>query len=174
MPLSNTIERCQILGTDFVAYYNRGTCAVPIWSEHQGIIGDLNLGIVDDENESTRRNAASDFKEYNPGKTDISFTGQQIPDGNYIGQAAFNSALKGGQPIDLLLLTDDVDTQYAYGVRGEFYNFDRSLSAPAEGDMEQSFNMKPAACSDCPVRYVRVDPAGTVGDWDPTTIDYSS
>ncbi len=174
MPLANAITNCQQLGTDFATYYNRGTAGTPIWSEHQGIIGDLNLGITDDENESTRRDATSNFKEYLPGKTDISFTGQQIPDGNYVGQAAFNSAIKDGTPIDLLLLTDSVDVQYAYGVRGDFYNFDRSLSAPAEGEAEQSFNMKPAACADTPVRYVRIDPASTVNDWDPTSIDYSS
>jgi len=174
MPLSASITNCQTNGSDFSTYYNVGTAGSPIWVLHDGIIGDLTLGITDDENQSTRRSATSNFKEYLPGKTDLNFTGQQIPDGNYEGQAAFNSAIKDGDPIDLLLLTDDVDTQYAYGVRGEFYNFDRSISAPAEGEMEQSFSMKPAACPTVAVRYVRVETAGTASDFDPTDITYVS
>lgn len=174
MPLSATIANCQTQGSDFSAYYNVGTAGTPIWVLHDGIIGDLTLGLTDDENQSTRRSATSNFKEYLPGRTDCSFTGQQIPDGNYEGQAAFNSAIKDGTPIDLLLLTDDIDTQYSYGVRGEFYNFDRSISAPAEGEMEQSFNFKPAACPTTAVRYVQVAVAGTAADFDPTDITYVS
>jgi hypothetical protein len=173
MALSATITNCQNDGSNFALYWNGGTAGTPIWLFHDGIIGDVNLGMVDDENESNRR-TSTNIKEYNPGKTDISITGQQIPDGNYIGNAAFNSAIKDGNPVDLLALTDDVDIQYAYGVRGEFYNFDRSISAPSSGDQEQSFNFKPAACPTTAVRYVRVDPAGTVGDWDPTSVDISS
>ena len=174
MPLTTTITDCQHDGSEFICYYNVGTASVPIWVEHQGLIGDLNLGMTDDENESTRRSTTSNFKEYLPGKTDAVFSGQQITDGNYEGNAAFNSAVKDGDPIDLLILTDDVDTAYGYGLRGEFYNFDRSISAPASGEQEQSFSFKPAACPTTAVRYVQVASAGTASDFDPTTITYVS
>jgi hypothetical protein len=153
-------------------YYNVGTCLVPVWAEHSGVVGDLTLGITDDEEELIRRSSTANFKEYIPGRTDISITGNQIPDGNYDGNAAFNSAIKDSGAIDLLVMTDDVDTLYAYGVRGKFYNFDRSINAPAQGEMEQAFSFKPAACADCPVRYVRVSVEGTAADWDPT--DFTS
>lgn len=174
MPLSATLSDCQNDGSNFATYYNVGTAGAPIWVEHLGILGDLTLTITDDENQTTRRNSSSNFKEYLPGKTEVSFTGQQIVDGNYEGNAAFNSAIKDGTPIDLLLLTDDVDTAYSYGLRGEFYNFDRSINAPAEGEMEQAFNMRPAACATTPVRYVKVETPGTAADWDPTDITYVS
>lgn len=171
MPLSESIASCQNPGSDMIAYYNVGTCAVPVWSEHEGIVGDLNLGMVDDEEELTRRTSTSNFKEYTPGKTDVSFTGQQIPDGNYEGNAAFNSAIKDGTPLDILVLTDDLSVVNSYGIRGKMYNFDRSISGPATGEQEQTFSFKPAACSDCPVRYVQVAIAGTAADFDPT--DYA-
>lgn len=174
MPLATTLTDCQNDGSDFVTYYNVGTAGTPIWVEHLGIIGDLTLSITDDENASTRRNSTSNFKEYLPGRTDVAFTGQQIVEGNYEGNAAFNSAIKDGTPLDLLLLTDDVDTAYAYGLRGQFYNFDRSISAPGEGEMEQSFNFKPAACATTPVHYVKVAVAGTAAVWDPTDVTYVS
>lgn len=169
MALSATISDCQNEGSDFSCYYNVGTAETPIWIYHKGLIGDLNLGMVDDKNESSRR-TGSNFKEYLPGRTDINFTGQQITDGNYEGNAVFNSAIKDGSPIDLLILTDQKDVQYSYGVRGEFYNFDRSISAPASGEQEQTFDLSPAACATTPVRYVMIDPADTVTNHDPTNI----
>lgn len=167
MPLSKKVTNCQNPGTDMSVYWNAGTANSPIWVLHTGIIGDLNLGLTDDENESTRRDSSTNFKEFSPGKTDCSITGNQIPDGNFEGLNAFNSAIKGGDPIDLLVLTGPITEQYAYGVRGEFYNFDRSLSGPATGDMEQAFNMRPAACPTVPVRYVQITAPNTVAtkDW---------
>lgn len=171
MPLSRDILNCQNKGKDMILYYNVNTCEAPVFVEHEGVIGDLNLGMTDDEEELTRRSSTSNMKEYLPGKTDISVTGTQITDGNYEGNAALNSAIADGDPIDVLVLTNDIDTVYSYGVRGKMYNFDRSINGPATGEMEQSFNLKPAACADCPVRYVKVAEAGTAADWDPT--DYS-
>lgn len=168
MPLTETISSCQNPGSDVILYYNVNTCAVPIWAEHEGVVGDLNLGEVDDEEELTRRTSTSNIKEYTPGKTDISVSGQQIPDGNYEGWAALNSARKDGTPIDVLVLNNDIGTENAFGVRGKMYNFDRSLSGPATGEQEQTFSLKPAACSDCPVRFVKVVAAGSVADYDPT------
>lgn len=156
MPLSKTLANCQNPGSDMTIYWNAGTAGSPIWVEHKGIVGDVNLGIVDDEDETTRRDSASVFKEYAPGKTDISITGTQIPDGNYEGNAAFNSAIRGGDPIDILALTGPKSEEYAYGVRGEFYNFDRSITGPNTGQMEQSFNLKPALCPTTRVRYVQI------------------
>lgn len=166
MALSTSLASCQNDGSDFTLYWNAGTAGSPIWVEHEGIIGDLNLGLVYDENESNRRSSTSDFKEYNPGKIDCSITGNQIPDGNYEGLAAFNSAIKNGDPIDLLALTGPINQEYAYGVRGEFYNFDLSINAPGTGDQEQAFNLKPAACPTTAVRYVQIVSGNvTTKDW---------
>jgi hypothetical protein len=172
MALSTAIANCQNPGINALIYYNVAStdaCDTPIFVEHEGIVGDLNIGMVDDEEELTRRSSTTFFKEYSPGKTEANVTGQQVPDGNYEGNVVLNGAIRGGDPVDLLILNDDIDTQYAYGLRGKFYNFDRSLSAPATGEQEQTFSLKPAACSDCPVRYVKVAVAGTAADWDPTT-----
>ncbi len=166
MPLSTTLANCQNPGSDMTIYWNAGTGGSPIWVEHLGIVGDLNLSIVDDEDESNRRTSTSNFKEFSPGKTDLSITGVQIPDGNYEGNAAFNSAIKDGDPIDLLVLTGPIDEEYAYGVRGDFYNFDRSISGPATGQQEQSFNFKPALCPVTEVGYVQiVSAAVATKDW---------
>lgn len=169
MVLTATPSDCQNAGKDMVLYYNVGDCADPIWVEHLGVVGDLNLGITDDEEELTRRRQDSNIKEYLPGQTDISVTGQQITDGNYEGNAILNSMIKDGEPQDILVLTSSIDTVNSYGVRGKFYNFDRSLSGPNQGEQEQSFNLKPAACADCPVRYVHVTVGGDAVDYDPGT-----
>lgn len=166
MPLAKTLQNCDSLGSDMSVYWNAGTAESEIWVLHIGITGDLTLTLTDDENESNRRDSTANFKEYSPGKTDCSISGVQIPDGNFEGLAAFNSAIKDGDPIDLLVLTGPIDEEYAYGVRGEFYNFDRSINAPASGDMEQNFNMKPAKCPTVPVRYVQIVSAAVVDkDW---------
>lgn len=169
MALDTTPQDCENAGKDVSLYYNVGTCAVAIWVEHLGIVGDLNLGETDDENELSRRRSSSDIKEYLPGMTDVSVSGQQITDGNYEGNAFLNSMRKGGSPRDVLVLTDDISTVNAYGYRGKWYNFDRSISGPAQGEQEQTFSLKPAACTDCAVRPVKVTVADTIGDYDPTT-----
>lgn len=168
MPLSAVPVDCQNAGRDMILYYNVGDCATPIWVEHLGVIGDMNLGDVDDEEQLSRRRSTSRIKEYLPGDTDISITGQQITDGNYEGNAFLNSMRRGGEPGDVLVLTEPISSVNAYGVRGKMWNFDRSISGPASGEQEQQFSLKPAACSDCAVRYVHVEVAETAADFDPT------
>ena len=169
MPGSTTISNCQSLGKDARLYYSTsGSCAVPVYVEHVGIIGDLNVGDTDDENQVQRRGGASlGIKTYNPGDSDVSITGTQIVDGNYEGFLYINGARKGGNPLDFLVLSGPISEVNTVGYRGKWYNFDRSLSFPAEGEMEQSFSLKPAACSDCAVRPVKVLVANTAADWDP-------
>lgn len=166
------ITQCQNDGDEMRLYYNlSGDCNAPTWVEHVGIIGDLNLADTDDENEVTRRGGNS-LKKYNPGKTDLAITGTQIVQGNYQGFQVVNSAKKGGSPRHLMLLTNPISNANAIGYAGMWYNFDRSISGPAEGEQEASFNLKPAACveTECEVKSVKVLSGGTVSDWDQTII----
>lgn len=168
MPLSATIADCVNKGKDMVLYYNTGTCASPVFVEHQGIKGDMTLAEADDEEEVQRRSSASNIKEYVPGLTDVGISGTQITDGNYEGNVFLNSMRTGGVPRDVLVLTDDIGTVHAYGWRGKMWNFDRGISGPFQGEQEQSFSLKPAACSDCAVRAVKVLVAAAAADWDAT------
>lgn len=169
MPLSATIAECQNKGKDMVLYYNTGSCLIPVWVEHIGIVGDLTLAEADDEEEVQRRRSTSNVKVYVPGLTDVGITGTQITDGNYEGNAFLNSMRLGGSPRDVLVLTDDIGTVGAYGWRGKMYNLDRGISGPYSGEQEQNFNLKPAACADCDVRPVKVAVAAAAADYDPTT-----
>lgn len=171
MPASTTITECQNDGSDMRLYYDiSGTCATPVLVEHVGIIGDLNVPDTDDENQVNRRGDSGTIKKYNPGDTDVSITGTQIVAGNYEGFLAITKAKKGGSPGIFLVLTGPVSEVNAIGYFGKWYNFDRSISGPAEGEQEASFNLKPAACSDCEVRAVKVAVADTAADWDQTTL----
>jgi hypothetical protein len=171
MPASTTITECQNDGSDMRLYYDiSGTCETPVLVEHVGIIGDMNIGDVDDENQVNRRGSAAGIKTYNPGDSEVSVTGQQIVDGNYEGFLAITKAKKGGSAGAFLALTGPISEVNAVGYFGKWFNFDRSISGPAEDEMEASFNLKPAACSDCLVRSVKVAVAGTAADWDQTTL----
>jgi len=168
MPLSATIAECQNKGKDMALYYNTGSCSVPVWVEHIGVIGDLTLAEADEEEELQRRRSTTNVKVYIPGLTDVGITGTQITDGNYEGNVFLNSMRTGGDPRDVLLLTDDIATVGAYGWRGKMYNFDRGISGPYQGEQEQNFNLKPAGCSDCDVRAVKVAVASAVANYDAT------
>ncbi len=170
MPLTTTPSDCQNAGKDMVLYYNVGDCADPVWIEHLGIVGDMNLGDTTDKEELQRRRSDSDIKEYLPGQSDISVTGTQLTDGNYEGNAVLNSARKNGEPIDVLVLTAPISEVGAYGVRGKFYNFDHSISGPNQGEQNQNFDLSPAACGDCPVRYVKVNVSDAIVDYNPADI----
>lgn len=171
MPASTTLAECQNDGSDMRVYYDiSGTCDTPVLVEHIGVIGDLNINDVDDENQVQRRGAQGGIKTYNPGDTELAVTGQQIVDGNYEGFLAITKAKKGGVPGLFLILTGQVSEVNAIGYWGKWFNFDRSLSGPAEGEQEGAFNLKPAACSDCLVRAVKITTASQVDDWDQTTL----
>lgn len=170
MAASTTITECQNDGGDMKIYYDiSGTCDTPVLVEHVGIIGDLNLGDVDDERQVQRR-GVSGLKTYQPGDTEVSVTGQQIVDGNYEGYLALTKAKKGGVPGLFLILTGAVSEVNTVGYWGKWYNFDRSISGPSEDEQEATFNLKPAACSDCLVRAVKITTASQVDDWDQTAL----
>lgn len=157
------------MGKDARLYYSTsGSCAAPVYVEHVGIINDLSVADTDDENQVQRRGSAGGgIKKYNPGDSEVNITGTQIVDGNYEGFLYINGARKGGNPLDFLVLSGPLSEVNAVGFRGKWYNFDRSLSFPAEGEQEQTFSLKPAACSNCDVRAVKVLVSGTAADWDP-------
>jgi hypothetical protein len=170
--VTTTITSCQNDGDQMRLYYNlSGNCAAPVWVEHVGIVGDLNLGDTDDENQVQRRGAGK-LKTYNPGDTEVAITGTQIVQGNYQGFQVINSAKKGGSPRHLMVLTAPISNVNAIGYSGNWFNFERSISGPAEGEQEASFNLKPAACQStaCEVKAVKVLTAGTPSDWDQTVI----
>lgn len=151
-------------------YYNTGTCGTPVWVEHEGVVGDLQLEDSDDEEEVTRRRTVYNIKEYTPGLTDVAISGQIITDFNYQGTRYILSAKRGGSPKDFLILTAPLTVVNAYGYRGKFYNFSRGVSGPQQGEQELSFNLKPAACADCPVRAVLVSVSGTAADFDQSSL----
>ncbi len=169
MGLSTVITECQNDGRDARLYYNLATCENPVFNLHVGIINDLNLADTSDENQVNRRDGAT-IKTYNPGDQDINVTGTQIVDGNYQGYAVIVRAKKGGKPADLLILSGPITEINAIGYRGKFWNFDRTIAMPSEGEQEQSFSLKPAACSDCPVRPVKVAVEGIAADWDQSIV----
>lgn len=170
--VTTTITECQNDGDEMRLYYNlSGDCDTPVWVEHVGIIGDLDIADTDEENLLNRRGGNS-IKKYNPGKTDLAITGKQVVQGNYQGFQVINAAKKGGDPRHLMILTNPIDNVNAIGYAGSWYNFDRSISGPAEGEQEASFNLKPAACvaDECEVKAVKVLVGGTAADWDQTII----
>ena len=170
MPISTTPVDCVNPGKDMTLYYNTGSCAVPVWVEHLGVVGDLQLEDTDDEEEVSRRRSAYNIKEFSPGMQTVSISGQQITDFNYQGNRYINASKKGGSPQDFLILTSPLTVVNAYGYRGKFYNFVRSVSGPMQGEQEQTFNLKPAACADCHVRAVLVSVSGTAADFDLTSL----
>lgn len=167
MPISTTITECTNDGSNMRLYYNiSGDCATPVYVEHVGIVGDLQITDTSDENQLMRRGSLGTIKTFNPGDEDVSVSGTQIVDGNYQGFLVINSARKGNSAVDFLILTGPLTEVNSVGYRGKWWNFERSISAPAEGEQEASFNLKPAACSDCAVRAVKIAVANTAADWD--------
>jgi len=169
MALTATPQDCVNPGKDMTLYYNVGTCGSPIWVEHLGVTGDLSLNEEDEEQAVQRRRASSRVNEFNPGNTDVSISGQQMTDSNYEGNAFLNSMRAGGTPREVLILTAPIAVVGAMGWRGKFWNFNRSISGPISGEQEQQFSLKPAACTDCPVKTVKVATTNVAADFDPTS-----
>ena len=167
------ITSCQNDGDQMKLYYNlSGDCAAPVWVEHVGIINDLNLNDTDDQQQVNRRGSINSIKEYNPGDTELEVSGTQIVQGNYQGFQVINSAKKGGVARHFMILTGPISEVNSIGYAGLFYNFERSISGPGDGEQEASFLLKPAACAsdDCKVKAVKVLSAGTAADWNQAVI----
>jgi len=148
-------ESCDVRGRDMVLYYNTGTCESPVWVLHKGIIGDLTLGETEDDEELSSRNPYRLTKEYLDGEIDLSITGTQSTDSAYAG---FQALMTRGL-VSVMVLTGPVDVAGGTGWEGEWRNKDRTINGPTTGSMLTNFNLKPAACTLCPVRpAVGVDP----------------
>jgi len=161
---------CDLRGMDAVLYYNTGDDDTQVWVEHLGIIGDLTCSETEDENELTTRNRARSVKEYTQGDTDINITGTQTMDPLYQGWQVLYSMRTHGEPYDVMFLNQPISEVGATGWRGKMRNFDRTWNAPATGSQTQNFSLRPAACSDTPVRPVQISTPDTVATFDPTEV----
>lgn len=166
-------------GSELVLYYNTGTEATPVWVEHVGVINDLNLQEVEDENELTGRRITRTVKEFNEGDIDLAISGEQVVDPEYEGWQFLNSMRTGGISREVMVLTGPVTTIGSYGWRGDFRSFDRSINGPASGSMTSPLNLKPAAqChadwSECRVVKVVDNTGPELQDFDPTTYQASA
>ena len=150
MAQSANLTQCDKNGAEMSLYFSTGTCATPVWIFHKGIIGDLQLGETEDQNELTSRDPAQIVKQYTEGKI----------------------AMRAkGSPGDICILTGYMSEVGSFGWRGHMRNFDRSISGPENGAARQSFMLKPAACVlvACKVRPVKVTTADSVADYSPQT-----
>jgi len=164
---TTNLTTCNKQGSDLSLYYNTGTCSVPVFVYHKGIIGDMTINDTDDENELATRNPAVAHKEYTGGKTDLSVSGEQAYDTAYEGFSFLESMRSSGVPGDVLILSGLISVVGSQGWRGKWINFDRTKNGPINGPATVAFNLKPAACSDCTVRPVQVAVADAVADFDP-------
>jgi len=169
MALTTTPEQCDKRGQDLLLYYNVGTLGSPIWVEHLGIVGDLTLNEAEELNTRSVRSTTREVNEYTEGEIELSIGGTQITDTNYDGYAVLQSMRRGGDPVDIMVLTGSIDTVGSQGWRGKMRNSDRGISGPESGAMTTNFNLQPAACTDTPVGPVQINVAGTVSDFDPAS-----
>lgn len=143
-------DTCDRRGRDMVLYYNTGTCIAPVWVLHKGIIGDLTLSETEDDEELASRNPDRITKEYIDGEIDLAVTGTMGTDEGYAGY----SFLMTRGSIGVMILTGSFDEENSSGWEGEWKNKDRTINGPTTGSMTTNFNLKPAACTLCPVRPV--------------------
>lgn len=166
-----TPVNCDLRGLDATLYFNLGDEDTPIWTEHLGITGDMTCSETEDDNELTTRNRNRAVKEYSEGDTDINITGTQVMDSLYIGWQVLYSMRTHGEPYDIMYLSEPLSEVGAVGWRGMMRNKDRTGNAPATGPQTQNFSLRPAACTEVPVRPVRVSVADTAADYDPTEVE---
>lgn len=159
---------CDLRGMEAALYLNLGDDVTPIWHEHIGLTGDLTCTETEDENELTTRNRNRSVKEYTEGETDLTITGQQVMDPEYIGWQFLYSMRTGGEAQDVMYLTQPISVLGAVGWRGMMRNFDRTFNSPATGSQTQNFSLRPAACTPVSVRPVKIAVADTAADYDPT------
>ena len=169
MAQSANLTQCDRKGSEGSIYFNAtGTCLVPVWIYHKGVVGDLELTETENENENTGRDPAVLVREYTEDRIELEISGQQYIDSDYEGCNYINSMRSGGSSRDILILDGYITEVGVTGWRGKFRNFDRSKSYPESGPPRQQFRLKPAACGDCKVRPVKVAVAGTAADYDPS------
>jgi len=162
---------CDLRGMEAGLYYNTGDDTTEVWVEHVGVIGDLTVTETEDENELTTRNRNRKVKEYTEGEVEVMIGGTQVVDSAYQGWQVLYSMRKGGEPYDMMFLTQAISEVGAVGWRGKMRNFDRTFNAPATGTQTKNFSLKPAACTDVSVREVKIALANTVVDFDPTIVE---
>lgn len=162
-------ENCDLRGMDACLYFNMGDDDTPVWVEHIGLTGDLTCTENEDENELSTRNRNRRVKEYTEGDTDLTISGTQVMDPEYIGWQVLYSMRTGGSPYDCMFLTQPISEVGAVGWRGFMRNLDRTFNAPATGSQNQNFSLKPAACTLVGVRPVKISVADTPANYDPTT-----
>ena len=167
------LVQCDKAGNEMSLYLNTGTCDTPVWIFHKGVIGDLNLGETENENEQSSRDPAQIVRQYSEDKIDVEISGEQQVDSFYEGFVFLNSMRNRGDSRDVCILTGYMSEVGNVGWRGKFRNFDRSISGPESGSQRQTFRLKPAACvtAACKVRPVQVATADAVADYDPTTFE---
>lgn len=168
MTATATPQNCDVRGMEMTLYFNLGDDDTPVWTEHLGLTGDMTISEVEDDEELTTRNRNRAVKEYVEGETDLNITGEQVMDPQYIGWQMLYSARTHGQPIDVMVLTNPMDVVGAVGWRGKMRNKDRTFNGPATGAQTQQFSLRPSACTDVPVRPVKVVAENDVEDYDPT------
>ena len=166
---STDLANCDRKGSEGSIYYNTGTCATPVWVYLKSVVGDLNLGETENENENSSRDPAQKVRTYTEDKIDIEISGELQIDNLYEGNNFINSARSGGSARDFMILDGYITEVGVQGWRGKMKTFDRSRSYPESGPPRQTFKLRPYACTDCVVRPVRIDTASTAADYDPTT-----
>lgn len=162
---------CDVRGLEGTLYYNTGDDTTEVWVEHLGLTGDATLSEVEDDNELSTRNRNRKVKEYTEGDTDINITGTQTMDPQYQGWQVLYSMRTGGEPYDMMWLNQPMSEVGAVGWRGKMRNKDRTGNFPAQGPQTQNFSLRPAACTDVPVREVKISVADTPADYDPTVVE---
>lgn len=152
MPPTN----CNKRGQDAVIYWNTGTCATPVWSLHEGMTGDITMGLTIEKLELSLRKPDAQLKEYIMDKGDLSVTGTTVTDGEYAGNVPLDEMITTRTAVDFLILSGPLSNGInEYGFRGKMFNFDRTLNAPDGDSMTNNIDLAPAACTDCPVRLVK-------------------
>jgi hypothetical protein len=178
------LTQCDKKGSEVSLYLNVGDdpsdaggsdCSVEIWIYHKGVVGDLNCGETEDQEELSNRDPEQIVKQYTESKIDIEISGEQVLDSFYIGCQYLNSMRSGGYARDVMILNGYIDEVGSQGWRGKFRNFDRSFTGPESGPGRQTFMLKPAACvkEGCKVRPVQIEAANTVTDYTPETFTYA-
>lgn len=162
---------CGIRGLEMTIYINSGDDETPVWFKHLGITGDLTISETEEDEELSVRDRDRATKQYIQGETDINVGGTQVMDPEYIGFQYFYSMRTHGTPKDIMVLNAPITDVGAIGWRGMFLNKDRTFNGPATGAATQAFMLKPAACTETPVRPVKVTADGVTEDYDPTEVE---
>ena len=81
-------------GTDATLYWNTGTTETPVWCLHEGMEGDLTMGLTWDKIEFNLRRPNAQLKEYMIDKGDLNVTGQTAHDHSYAGNIPLDDQIK--------------------------------------------------------------------------------